>query len=517
MPFPSPDGLLLAMGALATSAWLGAEEAPVGVFSHHGDVGAPALAGATTYDPEAQAYHLSAAGTNLWGGRDEFQFAWRRLEGNFILRARVAFVGAGVDPHRKLGWMVRAELDAGSTYADACLHGDGLTSLQYRATKDGETAQIELENRRDGSLPEVLQFERRGRKFIFSAARFGEPLRAVEWAESDLPDAVHVGLFLCSHDAAVVERAVFREVRIIRPAAPDFRPYQDYLGATLEILDVASGASRVRLTSEEPFEAPNWTRDGERLIVNVSGSGPARGTLRAVEVATGRSERLATGAVVRNNNDHVLSFDGARLGLSSHVGPAGISTLFVMPATGSDAPEQVTEPAWGHSFLHGWSPDGGALVYTAQRGGHYNIHRIDLATRRETRLTELATLDDGPEFSPDGRWIYFNSARTGRMQIWRMRPDGAGQEQVFSDGWQNWFPHVSPDGRWLTVLSYAADEVGAEEHPYYRHVLVRLVPTDGSAAPRVIAYVYGGQGTINVPSWSPDGRRIAFVSNGVVR
>ena len=122
-----------------------------------------------------------------------------------------------------------------------------------------------------------------------------------------------------------------------------------------------------------------------------------------------------------------------------------------------------------------------------------------------------------PEFTPDGKFIYFNSTRaqdgvaTGSMQLWRMQPDGSAQEQVTHDEFNNWFPHISPDGKWIAFISFPAD-VAAEDHPYYQHCYLRLMPIEGGPA-KVIAYVYGGQGTINVPSWSPDSRRIAFVSN----
>lgn len=151
------------------------------------------------------------------------------------------------------------------------------------------------------------------------------------------------------------------------------------------------------------------------------------------------------------------------------------------------------------------------MVYTAERNGEFDIYRIAASGGEETKLTTGKDLDDGPEYTPDGRYIYFNSNRTGLMQIWRMRPDGSRQEQVTDDEYNNWFPHISPDGKWIVFLSYSK-AVNSGDHPFYKQVYLRLMPAAGGRA-KVIAYVYGGQGTINVPSWSPDSRRVAFVSN----
>jgi len=158
-----------------------------------------------------------------------------------------------------------------------------------------------------------------------------------------------------------------------------------------------------------------------------------------------------------------------------------------------------------------WSPDGKQLVFVGERGGEYDIYRIPAAGGEEEKLTSTPGLDDGPEYSPDGKWIYFNSVRSGTMQLWRMRPDGSGAEQLTNDGWNNWFAHVSPDGKWLVFISFPPS-VAPGDHPFYKHVMLRLMPANGGT-PRVVAYVYGGQGTINVPSWSPDSKKIAFVSN----
>jgi len=490
---------LWAGGASVISAQTGF----VGSFEGHQDVGSPALAGSATWNAASQEYRLSGAGVNMWGARDELQFVWKRLRGDFILRARVEFLGEGVDPHRKAGVIVRTSLEPDSPYADAVVHGDGLTSLQFRRTAGAETEEIVSEV----TGADVLQIERKGTTVTVSGARFGDLFQTSQVTDLDLGEDVYVGLFLCSHNPEVVEQAVFRNVRLVRPAPDDFVPYQDYLGSRLEILDVASGIRQVDRESAEPFEAPNWTLDGGGLIYNASGSGEGRGRLHRFDLMTRQPVVIDTGSVVRNNNDHVISFDGTMLGISSHAG--GGSAIYTLPI-GGGPPKRITPLT--PSYLHGWSPDGNWLVYTGGRSDRYDIYRIPSdGSGPEERLTDHEGLDDGPEYSPDGRYIYFNSTRSGAMQIWRMKADGADPEQVTDDAYNNWFPHLSPDGKQIAFITFPK-EVDPADHPYYKRVYLRLMPAEGGPA-RVIAYVYGGQGTINVPSWSPDGTMLAFVSN----
>ena len=485
------------MAMVGSSAGPAGAQGALGVFEGQTDVG-KARPGSATYDVATQTYRVAGSGQNMWADHDDFHFVWKRLKGDFILTARVRFLGKGVEAHRKLGWSVRPSLETGSPHVSAEVHGDGLTSLQFRRTPGGVTEQDSAAVR----SPDIIQLERRGNRYIMSAAHWGDTLVATE-TENTLGDEVYVGIFVCAHNDTVTENAVFENVRITQLPAVDFVPYRDYIGGDLEVMDVATGHRRILFRSPDAIQAPNWTRDGKYLIYN------AKGLLYRFDLASGKPTVLETGFARDNNNDHVLSFDGKMLGISNHVaGDSGASIVFTLPSKGG-TPKRIT--AKGPSYLHGWSPDGKYLVYTGGRDNQYNIYRIPAAGGEEVRLTDAKPLDDGPEYSPDGKWIYFNSARTGRMQLWRMKPDGSGQEQLTNDRYNNWFPHLSPDGKSIVFISYI-DEIQPTDHPWYKHVYLRMMPTAGGPA-QVLAYVFGGQGTINVPSWSPDGTRIAFVSN----
>jgi Tol biopolymer transport system component len=326
---------------------------------------------------------------------------------------------------------------------------------------------------------------------------------------ADMPDEVLGGLFICSHNPDVLEEGKAWNVRIEKTVPDKYNGYRDgILGSRLELLDVFTGKRKIIHQDSGRIEAPNWMPDGNKILFNQGGS------IYTVPIGGGEPVKLNTGFANRNNNDHVISFDGRMLAISHHRDgmPGGGSTVYVLPLTGGE-PRLVTDST--PSYLHGWTPNGKEVIYTAQRiskSPAYNLYKKAINGGPEVQLTfNKKGLADGPEYSPDGKFIYYNSNQTGTMQIWRMRADGSNNEQITFDEYNNWFPHISPDGKWMVILSFPTS-VPSADHPFYKRVQLRMMPASGGPL-KVIAYLFGGQGTINTPSWSPDSKRIAFISN----
>lgn len=275
--------------------------------------------------------------------------------------------------------------------------------------------------------------------------------------------------------------------------------------STLEVFDVTTKERREVFSADIHFEAPNWTPDGKYLIYN------SKGRLYRLPVSGEASpEEIFTDFAVNCNNDHLVSSDGKSIAISHHEAGSGLSKIYTLPIEGGK-PTLVTEK--GPSYLHGWSPDGQTLTYCAERNGDYNIFTIAASGGAETQLTFEQGLDDGPEYSPDGKYIYFNSVRSGKMKIWRMNADGTDQTQVSpDDAYNDWFAHPSPDHQYLVFISYD-ETVAPGDHPPNKQVKIRMMQVgELQANPETLVDLFGGQGTINVPSWSPDSRQFAFVS-----
>lgn len=270
----------------------------------------------------------------------------------------------------------------------------------------------------------------------------------------------------------------------------------------LELYHVDTGKGEVVAEFDYLIEAPNWSKDGGSLIYN------SKGKIFRLDLASGEIDEIFTDYVTACNNDHVLSPDGRSIAVSHHAREDGRSRIYTVPLSGG-VPRLIT--ALAPSYLHGWSPDGNKLAYCAERNGEFDIYTIPVNGGEETRLTDAPGLNDGPEYDPSGNYIWFNSVRSGLMQAWRMKADGSEQTQMtFDESWNTWFPHVSPDGKQVVMLAYKKGDLLPYEHVPHKNVELRLMSSQGGDVTTVVR-LFGGQGTINVNSWSPDSKSFAFV------
>lgn len=279
--------------------------------------------------------------------------------------------------------------------------------------------------------------------------------------------------------------------------------YRDEDESLLEIYDMEKGTREVIYEFDYVIEAPNWSNDGQYLIYN------SNGRIYKLHLATKEITMIESSFVNNCNNDHVLSPDGTVIAVSHGTKEDGKSRIYTLPIEGG-IPRLITPMA--PSYLHGWSPDGLELAYCAERGGEYDIYTIPVEGGEEVRLTFAKGLDDGPEYDPTGEYIWFNSVRSGLMQVWRMRSDGSEQTQMtFDEEWNTWFPHISPDGAQVVMIAYKKGDLKPDEHLPHKNVELRLMSAEGGEV-NTIVKLFGGQGTINVNSWSPDSKKFAFVS-----
>jgi hypothetical protein len=477
--------------------------AEVSLFDSSGDVGITPQKGKVEFLPAAGEYRITGGGANIWGDADAFQFAWKKLSGDIALTADVRFLGTGAVAHRKAALMIRQTLEPGSPYADVALHGDGLTSLQFRPAADGPTQEI----RSDLKGPVRIRIERRGDRFTMLAGAPGEELKPAGPATVALHDPVYAGLAVCSHDANVLETAVFTNVKLesLQPVSERSR-----YSSKVAVYDLRDKSVRTVFQANEVFEAPNWSRDGKYLLSN------SRGRLFRIPVdGSGAAAPINLDQSLRCNNDHDFSPDGKLIAISASSPSSRQSQVYVASADGSDH-RLLVAPA--PSYFHGWSPDGKWLAFVGQRGGKYELFRVSVTGGEEQRLTSKGAYDDGPDYSPDGKWIYFNSDRSGGWDVWRIPAEGGGPadakaEQVTSDELEDWFPHPSPDGKWMVFLSFPKGTKGHNDK--MPGVQLRRMPLPGDklkhAKIDVLSTFFGGQGTINVNSWSPDSKRFAYV------
>ncbi|HEY1757823.1 MAG TPA: hypothetical protein VGG72_20800 [Bryobacteraceae bacterium] len=490
----------LCLSALCAFAFLpcAGHAQSLGIFEGQSDVGSVTPPGSGVYDPATGAYTLTSAGANLWGPADAFHYLWKKVSGDVTLTADIDFPDSAGEhnPHRKAILIFRQTLDAGSPYADAALHGVGLTALQYRRAESGITEGLEL----NIALPHHLRIEKRGDTFtMYLAAAPGAPLHQVGAStQIHLQEPFYVGIGLCSHDPNKTEKAVFSHVTMEKtePLPPPLALY-----STLSTIGDDRDARRneIVFSTQAHMEAPNWTRDGKTLIFNQDGK------IMTVPAAGGTPQPLNIGDATHCNGSHGLSPDGTQLAISCATPGKPESRVYIVPVAGG-APRLVTEHP--NSYWHSWSPDGKTIIFTRPDHGSGNIFAISVDGGEEHALTTGTGISDDPDCSPDGQFIYFNSDRSGTMQIWRMHPDGSAPEQITSDDFVNWTPHVSPDGKSMVFISY---QNGTTGHPANQPITLRIMSLNDRQI-HVLFNLIGGSGTMNVPSWAPDSKHLAFVS-----
>jgi hypothetical protein len=488
-----------------------------GQFESNSDVGVTPQKGQVERDAAKGEFRVTGGGANIWGSADAFHFVWKKMSGDVALTADVQFAGKGAVAHRKAVLMVRQSLDADSAYADAALHGDGLTSLQYRPAGAAQTSEARQEAKSDLDAPVRIRVERRGNSFTMLAGKPGGELNATGPIATALHDPVYVGLAVCSHDASVLETAVFTNVSV--EALPAAAPPQPRFLSKISIYDLRDKSTKIVYRADIVFEAPNWSADGKYLLVN---SGGRLYRLAADTSGNAKPELIPIDAGLRLNNDHAPSPDGRLIAFSASSAASRESQVYVANADGSNVRLMVKATP---SYFHGWSPDGKYLAYVHRHAGgngapaNYDIFRVPAAGGEPEQLNFDPGYDDGPDYSSDGKWIFYNTDRSGGWDVWRIPAGGAGPgdrkaERVTSDEMEDWFPHPSPDRKWLLFLSFAKGT--ATHNDKLPGTQLRMMPMPGAHPVRkpriqVVSTFFGGQGTINVNSWAPDSRRFAYV------
>lgn len=469
----------------------------VGIFEGQSDIGPVKQQGAAVYNDEREEYEIRCPGVKVETNEDPFHFIWKHIKGDFIIDAQVELTEQDTISTTRVGCMIRSQLDENSTNLDAYVNGKGLTSVGFRRNQADTSSEIACPVK----FADIIEVERNGNTYIIRTAKFGQSFVTEQVADLTLGDEVYAGLFISSEDKNLIRKGIYHNVRITIPVPKILSLYRTDIGSNIEILDIETGNRKIIYTDTNSIHSPIWSKDGKTLIYG------KQGNLYTFDLANKISQLLHTGRMPNNSNDHVLSPDGKMVAFCIPLKESG-PVIYTVSLKGGE-PKQINKR--GPCYPHCWSPDGKTLLFSASRKGEAEIYKVSVREGKEYGITNTPGMDDGPEYSPDGKYIYFTSNRTGAMRVWRMKPDGSDPEVVTTGEFHDWFPHISPDGKWIVFLSYSKDDASSSGHPSYRHVYLRLMPVSGGQ-PRVIAYLYGGQGTINSPCWSPDSKKIAFAS-----
>ena len=484
----------------------------------HQDIGAVTVAGSAG---AADGVFTLKGTLDIWGTNDGFHFAWQPVQGDVVLVARVTGMdNPGKVDHAKASLCLRESLDGGSRCVTQCITPVDGTQFTYRATTNEKAVRIYPDavtpkpSVPKGAFPCWLKLVRRGNEFSGYESLDGETWLLTGTIKLDLKADAFIGIASSSHTKDTLTTSVFDHVKLSKPGVGAGMQRAKNRLSQLTTIGIDGSDKRVIYETHDGIEAPNWSPDGKWLVINSHGA-----LLLIPADGSAKPEVISIGDVKGANNDHVLSPDGKTIYFSAS------GHIYAVPFAGGQprriSNDQPPERQFKY-YLHGVSPDEKTLAYAGveiENGdpwGRIDLFTIPAAGGPDARLTNTPAPDDGPEYSSDGQWIYFNSELNakipGHAQCYRMKPDGTGIEQLTHDDRVNWFPHISPDGKWVVYISFPP---GTVKHPADKDVILRRMKPDGSGQTDIIAF-NGGQGTINVNSWSPDSKRFAFVAYPMV-
>jgi len=493
----------LALALYAAVGVCAARDDPeLGGFAAQSDIGLVMPRGDARYSAASDTYTLTGAGANTWYHVDDFHYLWKKMSGDVALTAEIRFPPVTYqhqpDPHRKGMLMIRQTLDSGGIYADAVVHGSGMTALQYRRQRGANTQDIEL----NIDAPQSVRIEKRGDALTLYLSMKDEPLHPIGASIAlHLKAPFYVGLGVVSHDVATVDQVEFRRVRLqaLPPLTKDTPRVRYSTLRTIQTEDqfhravvIRTGTALMRSANWVPHTADIYLYEGGHLLA-IPYLDPAAG---------GEARTIDTGSLVDCSGNYGLSPDGRTLAVSCAQAHGAEHQVYVLPGSGTGTPRQITHGA--QSFFHAWSPDSKTIAFTRGSASKADIFTVPAAGGAAHQLTH-DTINDGPDYSADGKFIYFDSARSGQLQIWRMHTDGSAAEQITDDDCRNSSPHLSPDGKSLAFLAQppgSGDAIGA--------AAIKIV-TLGDGLIRTLTQLQGNRDSFSMYGWG-DNNHVAFVS-----
>lgn len=387
--------------ALFGSSSLALEPIDLGPFSTISDVGELSRKTLVAFDRSSGIYFVSASGENIWGERDAFGFVWRELQGEASIGARVHLIGKSSQPHRKAGVMFRQSLAPDSIYVDAVVHGDGLTSLQFRAEAGGPTREIQC----DRQEPTAIRLEKRGDYFqLFTSNEDGVYSTTGCMIKVILGTKFLAGLAVSAHDNAAFETARFSSVTVGLPP-----PRKSTTVSAIEIVPVDSLTRRVLWYSSQKLEVPSFTADGDGVCFREGGQ------IMKLSLV-GSSEPILVGA---DNMDVCAT------------------------AAPLSSPQRLSSRVSG-----------------------------------------------------------------GRSLVWLETAEGK-PRKLIDDGRSQWHPRIAPDAASFVYLSGTARPLDGKIAASDYLLILRAL---AGGEERTLAHLYGGPGSLGLSPWSPDGKRVVFMS-----